>query len=72
MATDPNRLQVNITLSNGENTDRTRVVFNNNAAIEYETACDASKFSTEGITQVYTMDTKVVKYAINERPTAHG
>ena len=71
-AIDPNRLLVNLTLSNGEETDRTRVVFNNNAAMEYETDCDAAKFSTQGVPQIYTMDGKGVKYAINERPTAQG
>lgn len=69
---DPNRLLVNLTLSNGEETDRTRVVFNNNAAMEYETDCDAAKFSTQGVPQIYTMDGMGVKYAINERPTAQG
>ena len=72
LAIDPNRLLVNLTLGNGEDTDRTRVVFNNSAAMEYETACDAAKFSTQGVPQLYTLDAKTVKYAINERPVAQG
>ena len=71
-AIDPNRLLVNLTLGNGKDTDRTRVVFNNDAAMEYETACDAAKFSTQGVPQIYTLDAKAVKYAINERPVAQG
>ncbi|MBR2459302.1 MAG: leucine-rich repeat domain-containing protein [Bacteroidaceae bacterium] len=71
-AIDPNRLLVNVTLGNGKDTDRTRVVFNNDAAMEYETACDAAKFSTQGVPQIYTLDAKAVKYAINERPAAQG
>ncbi len=72
MPINPDRLLVNITLSNGEETDQTRVVFNNNAAMGYETACDAAKFETAGMTQLYTVDSRAVKYAINERPVAEG
>ena len=72
MPINPDRLLVNITLSNGEETDQTRVVFNNNAAMGYETACDAAKFSTAGVPQLYTVDSRAVKYAINERPVAEG
>ena len=67
-----NRLLVNITLTDGKETDRARVVFNENAEAEYETACDAAKFGTEGVPQIYTMDATDVKYAINERPMAQG
>ena len=72
MPINPDRLLVNITLSNGEETDQTRVVFNNNAAMGYETACDAAKFETAGMPQIYTVDSRAVKYAINERPVAEG
>ena len=71
-AITPNRLLVNITLTDGKETDRARVVFNENAEAEYETACDAAKFGTEGVPQIYTMDATDVKYAINERPMAQG
>ena len=72
MPINPDRLLVNITLSNGEDTDQTRVVFNNNAAMGYETTCDAAKFETAGVPQLYTVDSRAVKYAINERPVAEG
>ena len=72
MPIDPDRLLVNITLSNGADSDQTRVVFNNEAAMGYETACDAAKFETAGTTQLYTIDSRAVKYAINERPIAEG
>ena len=72
MPINPERLLVNITLTDGTNTDRTRVVFNNDADMGYETTCDAAKFSTAGIPQLYTIDSRVVKYAINERPVAEG
>ena len=71
-AITPNRLLVNITLTDGKETDRARVVFNESAEAEYETACDAAKFGTEGVPQIYTMDATDVKYAINERPMAQG
>ena len=72
MPINPERLLVNITLTDGTNTDRTRVVFNNDADMGYETTCDAAKFSTAGIPQLYTIDSRAVKYAINERPVAEG
>ena len=72
MPVDPARLLVNITLSNGTDTDQTRVVFNNDAALGYEATCDAAKFSTAGVPQLYTVDSRAVKYAINERPAEEG
>ena len=72
MPINPDRLLVNITLSNGTDTDQTRVVFNNNATMGYETTCDAAKFETAGVAQLYTIDSRAVKYAINERPVAEG
>ena len=71
-AINPNRLLVNITLTDGKETDRARVVFNESAEAGYETECDAAKFGTEGVPQIYTMDATDVKYAINERPMAQG
>ena len=72
MPVNPDRLLVNITLGNGTDSDQTRVVFNNEAAMGYETACDAAKFETVGMPQLYTVDSRAVKYAINERPVAEG
>jgi hypothetical protein len=40
--------------------------------MDYEMECDAAKFASAGIPQLYTLDTKQVKYAINERPVAEG
>lgn len=71
-AVDPDRLLVNLTLTDGVATDQTRVVFNNSVSMGYEMACDAAKFSTAGVPQLYTIDSRAVKYAINERPVAEG
>lgn len=64
-----NRQLINLEISDGQNIDKTRVVFNQAKADAYETDCDAAKFmSTEAVPQIYTLDSKGVKYAINERP----
>ena len=71
VATD--RKLVNIAIS-GENAaaDRTRVVFNDKQSLAYETACDAVKFESDAAAQLYTLDNKNVRYAINERPVGNG
>ena len=69
---DPERLFINLVLGNDVTTDRTRVVFNAKQTHNYETACDAAKFETEGVPQIYTMDNEGVRYAINERPVGNG
>ena len=66
------RLLINLTISDGTTTDRTRVVFNEQQSLAYETACDASKFETNGIVQIYTIDNDGTHYAINERPADNG
>ena len=68
---NPERLLINIVLSNGTSDDRTRIVFNENQSLAYETACDASKFETAGVAQLYTIGGNV-HYAINERPADNG
>ena len=66
---DNKRFVVNLTISDGENSDKTRVVFNEKQNNAYEIGCDAAKFmSTESVPQLYTLDSKNVKYSINERP----
>ena len=67
------RKLVNIAI-NGENAaaDRTRVVFNDKQSLAYETACDAVKFESDAAAQLYTLDNKNVRYAINERPVGNG
>ena len=72
MPVNPDRLIVNITLGDSTSTDQTRVVFNNATSMGYETACDAAKFESAGMPQLYTIDSRTVKYAINERPVAEG
>lgn len=67
---DLNRRIVNIEIAGGTDgkTDKTRLVFNNEAKMDYEIGRDASKFHTDGVPQIYTVNGSV-KYAINERPT---
>jgi len=61
------RMLVNLTLSNGEQEDQTRVVFNEKKTNAYEMDCDAAKFmSTEQVPQFYSVGSNV-RYAINER-----
>ena len=69
---NPNRLLINLELSIDSIADRTRVVFNNSQSHNYETACDAAKFESAGVPQIYTIDNEGVRYAINERPVGNG
>ena len=68
------RQVINLTVSNGEMEDQTRVVLNDNASMGYELTCDAGKFmSMDGsVPQIYTLDAAGNQYAINERPFADG
>ena len=59
---------VDLTLSAGEVTDKTRVVYNKQKSQEYELDCDAAKFLATGVPQLYTIDNDQCLYAINERP----
>ena len=63
----------NLFLSDGEQCDRTRVVINPAASIDYETSRDAAKFAAMDATatQLYSF-ANGVQYAINERPLADG
>lgn len=66
---DFNRQMVNLTLSDGTHTDKTRVVFNEDKTQRYELDCDAAKFeSSTVVPQLYTLEANNVKFAINERP----
>lgn len=67
----PTRQLINLVLQNNGMTDKTRVVFNEQQSLDYETSCDAAKFETSGVIQLYTLDGKV-RYAINERPKGNG
>ena len=67
---DVDRQLINLTLTDGTSTDKTRVVFNEKQSLSYEIACDAAKFmSTESVPQLYSLDQTDTKYAINERPS---
>lgn len=63
----------NLTLKQDSLLDRTRVVFNNAASLDYEMSRDAAKFaSTEkNVPQIFTITDKT-RFAINERPLATG
>ena len=67
------RTIINLSISNGNSTDRTRIVLNDQATMQYELDKDASKFmSTDlSVPQIYTT-ANGVNYAINERPVADG
>ena len=67
------RTVLNITLTGEETADRTRVVFNDKAAMGYEVSRDAALFAAVNpdASQIWT-EAEGVKYAINERPLADG
>lgn len=71
-----NRRLFNITLAyEGEQSyDRTRVVLNDEASLEYESGCDASKFFADGgnEAEIFTIDADGNRLAINERPVSDG
>ena len=66
---NPERLLVNLAVSDGKNTDKTRVVFNQTKNNKYEMDCDAAKFeSSTSAVQLYSIEAQGGKMAINERP----
>lgn len=65
----PSRLIINLSISDGSLTDKTRVVFNDKKSNSYEIDCDAAKFMTmTAAPQLYSVEGKDTKFAINERP----
>lgn len=66
------RMLVNLTVTDGTYGDRTRIVFNDEASEAYEVGVDASKFVSGEAPQIYSLDAKNVRYAINERPAGDG
>jgi len=65
-----NRLFMNLEISDGKMTDKTRVVFDDSKADMYDSGIDANKFlSMEAVPQIYTLDAKNVKYSVNNRPS---
>lgn len=68
-AVDENHLIVNVEISDGKTTDKTRVVFDDSKSFDYELGTDASKMmSMAEVPQIYTLDNKNVKYSVNNRP----
>lgn len=68
------RTVFNITLAkDGQQADRTRVVINEAATMQYDLSRDAAKFTgTEpAVSQIFTIN-GVTRYAINERPLNNG
>lgn len=66
---NPERLLVNLAISDGKNTDKTRVVFNQTKSNKYEMDCDAAKFeSSTSAVQLYSIEAQGGKMSINERP----
>lgn len=66
---NPERLLINLTLSDGNHTDKIRVVFNDKKSQAYELDCDAAKFAAiNDAPQFYTIEAKAGNLAINERP----
>ena len=65
---DVQRQIVNLTLSDGTTTDKTRVVFNPDKKAGYERECDAAKFESNGASELYTVEALAGRLAINERP----
>ena len=67
------RLVFNIILSDGESSDRTRIVINESASAGYETNRDAARFAaqSQSVPQIWSV-ANGVEYAINERPLSDG
>lgn len=68
------RTVFNITLAkDGQQADRTRVVINEDATMQYDLSRDAAKFTgTEpAVSQIFTIN-GATRYAINERPLNNG
>lgn len=71
MEATSSRQLLDLTISKDDQNDRTRVVVNEKASIDYEMSCDAGKFFGEGL-QIYTIGNDGSCYAINERPLGEG
>lgn len=71
VANNPRKL-VNLSVTDGTYTDKTRVVFNDEKSMAYEMDCDAAKFAATGVPQLYSIGNDDTHYAINERPNGDG
>lgn len=72
LANNTTRNIVNINLEGNEYRDKTRIVFNEIASMDYELNCDATKFLSRDVPQIYSIDFKERQLAINERPEGSG
>jgi len=65
---------VDLTLTANGDSDRTRIVVNEEASTDYEMNLDASKFMSDvaNVSQLYSISGDGTRYAINERPQADG
>ena len=68
------RLLVDIQVSGNKQNDKTRLVVNEGATMDYEIGRDASKFFADGtnVPQIYSLGVDGTQYAINERPAESG
>ena len=66
------RQLIDLEVSNGELSDKTRVVMNEEATMDYDMGSDASKFMSVDAPQIYTIGENGTEYAINERPMDEG
>lgn len=68
------RSLINLRLSDGTYTDKTRIAFDAEASVEYNMQEDAAKFMSPvpTIPQLYTLDNTHLQYAINARPLLEG
>lgn len=66
------RQLIDLEVSNGELSDKTRVVVNEKATLGYDMGSDASKFMSADAPQIYTIGEDGTEYAINERPKDEG
>lgn len=73
-ATTSERNIINLYLEGANYKDKSRIVFNEKAKLNYELNCDATKFMNEdaNIPQLYSIDNGGCQYAINERPEGDG
>ena len=68
------RLLLDIQVAGNGQNDKTRLVVNNDATMDYEIGRDASKFFADGthVPQIYSLGADGTQYAINERPAGNG
>ena len=73
-AISSDRTVFNFALNDGIYTDRTRIVINPEASMDYEMSRDAAKFMSDDkdVPQLFTLDATGKYYAINERPLGNG